>query len=97
MEECINLKKELTDSEDGVRTVECNNEKISLEMTREEFEYLCKDIFERALDIVLRALNFAGWKKEMLDKVVLVGGSSRIPKIREMLRIRLAMPKLEQT
>lgn len=53
---------------------------------RAEFEELCKGIFSRILDPVREALNFAGLAVNEIDRVVLVGGSSRIPKVQEMLR-----------
>lgn len=54
-------------------------------LSRAKFEELNKDLFQKAIDPVKRALEDASWKKSEIDEVVLVGGSTRIPKVRKML------------
>lgn len=54
-------------------------------ITRARFEELCMDIFKKALDCVEQALLDAKLSKQEIDEVVLVGGSTRIPKIQQML------------
>ena len=55
-------------------------------ITRQKFEELNDDLFRSILDIVEKALQDARVKKEQVDDVVLIGGSSRIPKIQELLQ-----------
>ena len=57
----------------------------SLNMTRLEFEQLCAPIFQRCLPPLTEALTDANLAKSEIDEVVLVGGSTRIPKIQSML------------
>jgi L1 cell adhesion molecule like protein len=54
-------------------------------LTRAKFENLCADIFSRTMAPVDQVLKDAGVAKNEVDEIVLVGGSTRIPKIRELL------------
>ncbi len=55
------------------------------EITREQFEALIQSIIERTLQPCKQALKDAGLKPEQIDEVVLVGGSTRIPKVRALV------------
>lgn len=61
-------------------------QEFKAKITRARFEELCADLFESTLIPVERALKDAEMSQEAIDDVVLVGGSSRIPKIRELLQ-----------
>jgi len=54
-------------------------------LTRARFEELNADLFKKTLEPVKQALQDTGTAKEDVDAIVLVGGSTRIPKIQEML------------
>lgn len=54
-------------------------------LTRSKFEEICMPIFRKALEPVDDALRVAKLDKSKINEVVLVGGSSRIPKVQEML------------
>jgi heat shock 70kDa protein 1/2/6/8 len=54
-------------------------------ITRARFEDLCSDLFRSAMEPVEKVLRDAKKGKNDIDEVVLVGGSTRIPKIQEML------------
>lgn len=54
-------------------------------VTRARYEELCNDIFKKSLDSVEKALKDANMSKGDIDDVVLVGGSTRIPKIQGLL------------
>ena len=54
-------------------------------ISRARFEELCSDLFRNSLEHVERALRDAKMAKGDIDEIVLVGGSSRIPKIQKML------------
>jgi len=54
-------------------------------LTRAKFENLCADLFNRTMAPVDQVLKDAGVAKNEVDEIVLVGGSTRIPKIRELL------------
>ena len=55
------------------------------EITREQFENLIQPIIGRTVGPVKQALKDANKKPEQLDEVVLVGGSTRIPKVRALV------------
>jgi len=55
-------------------------------ITRARFEELCSDLFKNTLDPVEKALRDAKMDKASIDDIVLVGGSTRIPKIQKLLQ-----------
>jgi molecular chaperone DnaK len=58
---------------------------IEKELTREIFENLCKDLINRCKIPVEKAINDARLDKSNIDEVVLVGGSTRIPAIQDLV------------
>ena len=59
---------------------------IETSLERRQFEALCPDLLDRLLRPVQRALRDAGLSADAIDDVVLVGGSSRMPMVQEMVR-----------
>jgi molecular chaperone DnaK len=59
---------------------------LTLKLARGQFERLANDLFQRSLPPLEQALKDAGLKASDIDEVVLVGGSTRIPKIQELVR-----------
>ena len=59
---------------------------IQQDLTREKFETLCKDLIDRCRIPVEKALKDAKLDKSGIDEVVLVGGSTRIPAIQELVQ-----------
>lgn len=55
-------------------------------ITRARFEELCADLFRSTLDPVEKALRDAKLDKSQIQEIVLVGGSTRIPKIQKLLQ-----------
>ena len=62
---------------------------MDMTITRAKFENLCKDLFDSTLDAVRKALKDANLTKNDIDQVVLVGGSSRIPYIQNLIKNEL--------
>ena len=62
---------------------------LELDLTRAKFEDLCHDLFEKTKKPVETALKDAGMKPEDIDQVVLVGGSTRIPYIQDLVKKQL--------
>uniref|UniRef100_A0A8C7KL67 Hypoxia up-regulated protein 1 n=1 Tax=Oncorhynchus kisutch TaxID=8019 RepID=A0A8C7KL67_ONCKI len=54
-------------------------------VTRVEFEALCADLFERVPGPVQEALSSAEMSLDEIEQVILVGGSTRVPKVQEVL------------
>lgn len=59
---------------------------LNMSLTRARFEQLVDSILKRTLDPCRQALEDASLKKEQIDEVVLVGGSTRIPRVQELVR-----------
>jgi heat shock protein 1/8 len=58
---------------------------LSLMLTRAKFETISESIFTRCIKPMEQALRDSGLSKDRIDEVIMVGGSSRIPKIRQMI------------
>src|SRR6201997_2497706 len=56
------------------------------EITREQYEHLIQPIIDRTVGPCKQALKDANLKPEQIDEVVLVGGSTRIPKVRALVK-----------
>ena len=59
---------------------------IETTLDRETFEGLCPDLLDRLLVPVQSALRDSGWTAEDVDDVVLVGGSTRMPMVQQLVR-----------
>jgi len=55
-------------------------------ITRARFEELCADLFKKTLTPVQTVLDDSGMKKSEIDEIVLVGGSTRIPKVQSLIK-----------
>jgi molecular chaperone DnaK len=59
---------------------------LNLNLTRAKFEQLCEDLINRTIPPMEKALKDAGLTQADIDEVILVGGSTRIPKIQEIVK-----------
>ena len=59
---------------------------LNVNITRAKFEQLCTDLFDRSLKPCEGALRDAKMSPSQIDEVILVGGSTRIPKIQEIVK-----------
>lgn len=85
---CEKAKCELS----GVQRVEIeldavapNGDDFSTVITRAQFNDECNDLYEKCINLVKKTLDDAKLKSSDVDEIVLVGGSTRIPKIQELL------------
>ena len=91
-EACEKAKKELstlpeTDLNLPFITMDQSGPKhLTMKISRSKFEELIDPLVERCRGPVMRALEDAGIKPNEIDEVVLVGGSTRVPKVREMVK-----------
>ena len=60
-------------------------EDFNLKITREKYEELCMSLWEKCFKKVDEALKKAKLGKNQMDEIILVGGSTRTPKIKEMV------------
>jgi molecular chaperone DnaK len=59
---------------------------LQMKLTRAKFEQLVDDLLQRSMGPVQQALNDAGLKPSDIDEIVLVGGSTRVPKIQQLVK-----------
>jgi molecular chaperone DnaK len=91
-EACEKAKKELssaqsTDINLPFITADASGPKhLQMTITRAQFEQMCDPLVERCRGPVLQALKDAKLDPKEIDEVVLVGGSTRIPKVQELVR-----------
>lgn len=91
-EACEKAKKELsgqaqTDINLPFITADASGPKhLQMSITRSKFEELTDDLIDRCRIPVEKALSDAGLKAGEIDEVVLVGGSTRIPKVQELVK-----------
>ena len=63
-----------------------DNQLLHAKLTREFFEDLCKDLFDRILKLLDEILDNARISVSEINEVIFVGGSTRIPKIKELIQ-----------
>lgn len=78
-------KKELSSCDYTEITLYIKGEVLSVELDRETFEDLIETILDTTVSVMQRTLDEAGMEYTDIDKILLVGGSTRIPIIRTML------------
>jgi len=84
---CEKAKRTLSSSATASIEVESIHEGIDFftSITRAKFEMLCMSLFQKCIEPVSKVLRDSGVSKNQVDDIVLVGGSTRIPKIQELL------------
>ncbi|KAJ3659840.1 hypothetical protein Zmor_011506 [Zophobas morio] len=85
---CEKAKKELSDANEAVITINGmvpNHPKIKITLKRKEFESMADELFKRTIDILDNCLKDSKFSKSSIQEVILCGGSTRIPKIQELV------------
>lgn len=85
---CERAKRSLSSSTQASIEIDSLAEGIDFysKITRAKFEELCNDLFRSCLEPVEKALRDAKLQKNQIHEVVLVGGSTRIPKVQQLLK-----------
>jgi len=85
--QCENAKRTLSTQTSA--TIDCealsNGEDFSQTISRARFEELNLDLFKKTLAPVTQVLKDSGLSKNKIDQIIIVGGSTRIPKVQSML------------
>jgi heat shock protein 5 len=81
-------KRSLSSTHEVRVEIEDLSEGVDLDevLTRARFEELNADLFKKTLGPVQTALEDSGFKKSEINEIVLVGGSTRIPKVRQLVK-----------
>ena len=85
---CERAKRTLSSATSTIIEVDAlyDGKDLSLPITRAKFEDLCGEIFRRTMEPVNTVLKDAKLSKSQIDEIVLVGGTTRIPKIQSLLK-----------
>lgn len=77
------IKKLLSTMHEAMLTCDMlfESEDFALKITRAKFESLCEGMFKRCFAPIETVLKDSGINKNQVDEIVLVGGSTRIPKV----------------
>lgn len=86
--QCEKAKRMLSSSNQATIDVDSlkGGEEFNLVINRAKFEELCMDYFRKCLGPVESVLKDSGLSKNQINEVVLVGGSTRIPKVQQLLK-----------
>ena len=84
---CENAKKILSSSDQTILRINniCDNKDINEKITRMDFEQICQSLFDRLKTPMDTALKNNRLIKTDINEVILIGGSTRIPKIKEFI------------
>jgi molecular chaperone DnaK len=85
-ERCLHAKISLSTKPRAVIPVNFRGHRMVVGVTREEFERISRDLVEQCADTCALVLDKAAAKWSDMDEILLVGGSTRMPMIQEMLR-----------
>ncbi|KAH9299559.1 hypothetical protein KI387_031241 [Taxus chinensis] len=85
--ECERAKRSLSSAVETVIDIDClyEGQDFHTKIRRAKFEELNADLFEKCMDSVEQCVEDFKMGKDQINDVVLVGGSSRIPKVQELL------------
>ncbi|KAG5874576.1 hypothetical protein JTB14_008431 [Gonioctena quinquepunctata] len=94
---CEKLKIDLSTMSESTTYLECYDgaNDLELSLTRDQFENLTDELFQRAIDTVDFGIADVGWRISQVNEVILVGGSTRIPKIINLLESLFGREKLK--
>lgn len=84
--ECEEAKRTLTARKTAVIPLEYKGKSLKIELTREQFEEWTRDLLDRTAFTTREALRAANLEWKDLDRILLVGGSTRMPAVAEMLK-----------
>ena len=84
---CERAKRILSASTNTVIEIDslADGEDLSIKMSRAKFETMCNSLFKKTIAPVEKVLRDAKISKSQINEIVLVGGSTRIPKIQKLL------------
>ena len=85
---CDQVKKALSNAESASVEVDAifDGDDMCIQITRAKFEALNEELFKRSMRSVERVMKDANIDKKGIDEVVLIGGSTRIPRVAKMIQ-----------
>jgi Tol biopolymer transport system component len=90
--DCVEAKEALSSDVEAVISASLSGQSTTIRITRQDFESLIRPALEQTLDATERALRSADVEAGELSSIIMVGGSSRIPLVSELLQARFEVP-----
>lgn len=90
--EAEQLKRELTEKNEADRTVRIGEKEYTMHMTNQNLIHISADLFRRMAQPLKKVMNDSDMGWDEIDKVILVGGSSRMPIIRQYIKSLTDVP-----
>lgn len=91
-QDCVDAKEALSSDTDASIPVMLPNVSTEVRITRAEFEALIRPALADSIDAMRRAFRSAGIESDQVDRILLVGGSSRIPLVAQLVASELRRP-----
>lgn len=92
LKEAEALKWQLTEQDEAERKVYLQNQEYTMCMTNQHLIHISTDLFMRMSVPIRQVINDSGMMPEGIDKLILVGGSSKMPVVKQYLRTLLDIP-----
>lgn len=86
------LKWELSEKDEAERTLYIRNQEYRMRMTNQHLIHIGKELFKRMSKPIRQVINDSGMSTEEIDKLILVGGSSKMPVVSQYLKTLLDIP-----
>jgi len=86
------LKRELTESNEAERKIRIGGGEYRMHMTNQHLIHIGAELFKRMSKPVRQVIGDSGMETEEIDKIILVGGSSRMPVVKQYLKTLLDIP-----
>lgn len=83
--ECVDAKESLSFDSEAIVPVILSGAQETVRLTRDEFEIMIADDLERTVSLLEKVIDDAGIDVDDLDAILLTGGSSRIPRVAQLL------------
>ncbi|KAL0221850.1 hypothetical protein RCL1_001704 [Eukaryota sp. TZLM3-RCL] len=95
--ECEKAKEQLSTAQEFFMEVTNlhNGFDFDYEITRPELDRICNDLYQSCLGLVNHTLEAKGLEPSDIDHVIMIGGSSRIPKLHELITDRFGKAPLQ--
>ena len=86
------LKWQLTENDEAERTVYIQERQYTMRMTNQHLIHIGIELFKRMSIPIKRVINDSGMSVNEIDKLILVGGSSKMPVVKQYLKTLLDIP-----
>ncbi len=90
--DCVDAKEALSSDTDAVLPIIFPGHQTEVRITRREFESLIRPSLQDSIDAMRRTVDSAGLQLSDVSRILLVGGSSRIPLVSQLVLSELARP-----